>query len=109
MRRDYGFAIFAILIVGFGIGASCTIFSVLNAILIRPLPFRDPGRLVWIANHTDDTNNMSGKTVQVNYLLDYRKRNKSFEDLGDRKSTRLNSSHVEISYAVFCLKKKKKK
>lgn len=82
MRRDYGFAIFAILIVGFGIGASCTIFSVLNTILIRPLPFRDPGRLVWIANHTDDTNNMSGKTVQVNYLLDYRKLNKSFEDLG---------------------------
>src|SRR5204863_9912363 len=30
-------------------------------------------------------------------------------DLADRKSTRLNSSHVEISYAVFCLKKKKKK
>src|SRR5690349_22220315 len=33
-----------------------------------------------------------------------------FEDIGetsDRKSTRLNSSHVEISYAVFCLKKKK--
>src|SRR5690554_7099628 len=28
--------------------------------------------------------------------------------LGDRKSTRLNSSHVRISYAVFCLKKKKK-
>src|SRR5215475_5795203 len=31
------------------------------------------------------------------------------ERLGDRKSTRLNSSHVKISYAVFCLKKKKKK
>src|SRR5690554_7651111 len=30
-------------------------------------------------------------------------------DLTDRKSTRLNSSHVRISYAVFCLKKKKKK
>src|SRR5207253_11420463 len=30
-------------------------------------------------------------------------------DSGDRKSTRLNSSHVAISYAVFCLKKKKKK
>src|SRR5690606_40110244 len=29
-------------------------------------------------------------------------------DVGDRKSTRLNSSHVKISYAVFCLKKKKK-
>src|SRR3989442_10574201 len=32
----------------------------------------------------------------------------SFSDLIDRKSTRLNSSHVRISYAVFCLKKKKK-
>src|SRR5438874_3139339 len=33
----------------------------------------------------------------------------SFDVPLDRKSTRLNSSHVEISYAVFCLKKKKKK
>src|SRR5436309_11650993 len=32
-----------------------------------------------------------------------------FDGPGDRKSTRLNSSHVKISYAVFCLKKKKKK
>src|SRR5690625_2755151 len=31
---------------------------------------------------------------------------KIFDQLGDRKSTRLNSSHVAISYAVFCLKKK---
>src|SRR2546427_9284327 len=31
-----------------------------------------------------------------------------YAELGDRKSTRLNSSHSQISYAVFCLKKKKK-
>src|SRR3712207_8532976 len=31
---------------------------------------------------------------------------KTFDELGDRKSTRLNSSHANISYAVFCLKKK---
>src|SRR5256885_10262839 len=37
-------------------------------------------------------------------LLDF-----SDEELADRKSTRLNSSHLVISYAVFCLKKKKKK
>jgi predicted permease len=81
MRRDYGFAIFAILIIGLGVGASCTIFSVVNTILVRPLPFSEPGRLVWMANHTDETNDMSGKTVQVNYLLEYRRRNQSFEDL----------------------------
>src|SRR5690554_7412092 len=33
--------------------------------------------------------------------------NYTYEDVKDRKSTRLNSSHVRISYAVFCLKKKK--
>src|SRR5438034_11665640 len=33
----------------------------------------------------------------------------SRDEVGDRKSTRLNSSHTVISYAVFCLKKKKKK
>src|SRR5690554_3588181 len=44
--------------------------------------------------------------------LDGRKMSKSYGNtipLLDRKSTRLNSSHVRISYAVFCLKKKKKK
>ena len=81
MRRDYAFAIFAILIVGLGVGASCTIFSVVDTILIRPLPFRDPGRLVWLANHEDATRDMSAKTTQVDYLLDYREKNESFEDM----------------------------
>ena len=46
LRRDAGFATFAILIVGLGIGASTTVFSVVNTLLLRPLPFRDPSRLV---------------------------------------------------------------
>jgi predicted permease len=79
--RDAGFAAFAILIVGLGVGASCTIFSVVNTLLIRPLPFRDAGRLVWMANHEDATGDMSAKTTQVDYLLDYRGKNESFEDL----------------------------
>src|SRR5438874_7288396 len=41
-------------------------------------------------------------------FYDPEKRRVVKDDVGDRKSTRLNSSHVEISYAVFCLKKKKK-
>ena len=51
LRRDSGFAAFAILIVGLGIGASATVFSVVDTLLLRPLPFRDPERLVWITNH----------------------------------------------------------
>jgi len=51
LRRDSGFTTFAILIVGLGIGCSATVFSVVNTLLLRPLPFREPDRLVWIGNH----------------------------------------------------------
>jgi predicted permease len=79
LRRDVGFTTFAILIVGLGIGASSTVFSVVNALLIRPLPFRDPGRLVWITNH--EAGGLSGATTQVNHLLDLRAQNQSFADI----------------------------
>jgi predicted permease len=71
-RRDAGFAIFAIAIVGLGIGASATVFSVVNTLLLRPLPFAEPERLVWIANH--DTSGLSGQTTQVGHMLDFRER-----------------------------------
>jgi len=80
LRRDAGFTAFAILIVGLGIGAGATVFSVVNAVMVRPLPFYDPGRLVWIANH--DVSGLSGQTTQVGYLLDLRAKNQSFSDLG---------------------------
>ena len=79
LRRDSGFAAFAVLIVGLGIGASATVFSVVDAILLRPLPFLEPERLVWIANH--DTSGLSGQTTQVGHLLDLRERNRSFSDM----------------------------
>lgn len=53
MRRNTGFATFTILIAGLGIGASSTVFSVVNALLLRPLPFPDPGRLIWMSNGND--------------------------------------------------------
>ena len=77
--RDRGFTTFAVLIVGFGIGASATVFSVVNTLLLRPLPFHEPQRLVWIANH--DTSGLSGQTTQVGHLLDLRERNRSFSDM----------------------------
>jgi predicted permease len=79
LRRDRGFTTFAVLIVGLGIGASATVFSVVDALLLRPLPFRDPARLVWIANH--DASGLSGQTTQVGHLIDLKERNRSFTDM----------------------------
>ena len=81
LRRDAGFTTFAILIIGLGIGASSTVFSVLNTLLVRLLPFKDPSSLVWIANRTQEENDLSGQTVQVGRMLDLRERNKSFSDI----------------------------
>src|SRR5690625_6401742 len=49
------------------------------------------------------------ETVQTKHSHDDKDKEKAMGEFIDRKSTRLNSSHVAISYAVFCLKKKKQK
>ncbi len=47
LRRDRRFALIATIVLALGIGASTAIFSVVDAALLRPLPYRDPSRLVW--------------------------------------------------------------
>src|SRR5690606_39414049 len=60
---------------------------------------------VLLALRTD----ISGHARKVQAMLEHDSRPGRIPNRGNRKSTRLNSSHVKISYAVFCLKKKKKK
>ncbi|MFC5860709.1 ADOP family duplicated permease [Acidicapsa dinghuensis] len=74
MFRNPGSTIFAILIVGLGIGGASTVFSVVNALLLRPLPFHDPRQLVWIGNG-------DCCTAQIEQYVDLRNQNKSFSDL----------------------------
>ncbi len=74
MRRNAGSTLFAILIVGLGIGGASTVFSVVNALLLRPLPFRDPGQLVWISNGEN-------YSTQAEHYVDLRDQNQSFSDL----------------------------
>ena len=76
IRRDAAAAIFMVAMVAIGIGASTTVFSLCCALLLRPLPFERPERLVWIANGT--TENLSGQTVQVYNLLALREESRSF-------------------------------
>jgi predicted permease len=79
MRRDAGFCAVAVLILGLGIGANTAIFSVVNTVLFRPLPFRSSERLVWIAN--TGTTGLSGATSRVSNYRDLRDANQSFEEM----------------------------
>lgn len=80
LRRDAGLAVFAILIVGLGTGASSTVFSVLNALLLRPLPFTEPKSLIWIENNLGHPTR-SARTIQVGHLLALRSESRLLSDV----------------------------
>ena len=78
-RRDAGFFAFAVLILGVGIGANTAIFSIVNPLLLRPLPFEAAERLVWIANSGEG--GRSAVTSRTSNLRDFRTLSTSFEAL----------------------------
>ncbi len=68
LRRGPGVALAAIFTLGIGVGANTTIFSVVNAFLLRPLPFQQPDRLVTLwernAKHPDQRNPALGTSLE---------------------------------------------
>ena len=79
LRTNQGSTLVALLALVLGIGANTAIFSVVNAVLLRPMPFRDPDRLVMLW----ETSPRTGKNNVVNpeNFADWRQRNHSFEKM----------------------------
>jgi len=73
-----GFTIVAILTLTLGIGANTAIFSVINGVLLQPLPYYDPSRLMILSERTPEFETMS---VSYPNYLDWEKQDRSFESL----------------------------
>jgi putative ABC transport system permease protein len=81
MRRTPLFTGAVILTVMLAIGANTTIFSVVNAVLLRPLPFREPSRLVQVAEKNDKLNLPTFSSSILNFVS-WRERSQLFQELG---------------------------
>ncbi|HSG09728.1 MAG TPA: ABC transporter permease [Longimicrobiales bacterium] len=79
LGREKAFFVFAALIIGIGVGANTAVFSVMSPLLLRPLPFQEPDRLVWVP--LSRSGGMSSVTSRTSNLRDYREMNRSFDGL----------------------------
>jgi len=76
--RNPAFTAVAVLVLALGIGANSAIFSVIHAVLLKPLPFREPGRLIQV--HGSQTQ-LPILPVSVADYLDWKARTKLFENI----------------------------
>src|SRR3954466_5999895 len=70
LSKNPGFAVVAILTLGLGIGANTAIFSAVNGVLLRPLPYPDPDRLLTLWGHHPS---IGHETASLPDFLDWRK------------------------------------
>ncbi len=92
LRKSPAFTAVVVLSLALGIGATSTIFSAINPILLRPLPFADPDRLVYISENSPDQPDV-GKPPRFATYLEWKEHNSAFEHLESV------ASYVEVETA----------
>ena len=79
LLRSPGFSLVAVVSLALGIGANTTIFSVANAVLYRPLPFDDPGRLVMI--YEQNIKRDQSRSPSLSTIIEWEEQTRSFEQI----------------------------
>jgi predicted permease len=80
LKRDRGFTTVAVFILALGMGANIAVFSLVNTILLRPLPFREPDQLVWLQPR-EGGGGLSGSTYSSDVYDDLRDKNRAYSGI----------------------------
>ena len=86
LSRRPGFTLLAVLTLGLGLGGATALFSVADAVILRPLPFAEPERLVLFWQN-DRTRNQPFVEMSYPAFRDYREQNQVFAELAGMPST----------------------
>lgn len=100
MAKQPGFAAVVILCVALGIGVNSTIFSLVDAIIIRPLPFKSPGELV-ILVRTHPADGIERDGLSSSEMLDFKQRAQAFADLAGESGRPLTLSDGDEPERLF--------
>ncbi|MEK6322866.1 MAG: ABC transporter permease [Acidobacteriota bacterium] len=90
LLKKPGFTLIAVFTIALGIGANTAIFSVVNAVLLRPLPFDDPERLLMVFNKGAEAAGGDRTPLAVADLFDWRAQSQSFTEIGAFQSVMFN-------------------
>jgi putative ABC transport system permease protein len=89
LRKNPGYALVTILTLALGIGANTAIFSVVHGVILKPLPYPDPARLVFITSQFPNLG-FNQFWVSAPEFIEFRERNQSFDDVGAYRSGAVN-------------------
>ena len=81
LRKNYGFALTAILTLALGIGATTAIFSLVNTVLLRPLPFPEQDRLMWLSQQDHSLPGVAPESLSYPDYFDWRAQNHTFSGM----------------------------
>ena len=98
LRKNPGFTVLSVLMLAVGIGVNTAMFSVINGVLLKPLPYPEPDRIVWMTESGPEVQN---RHVSYPNFVDWRARNTVFESMSTFRGWSVNLTGTDKPEALM--------